>query len=144
MIGSARTGKSCLLHQFIENKFKQGSEHTAGQEFAPRGGQRGWGDCDAPGLGHSRPGGALWVSDMELLLTGGWSPAWVPAWVQLAGRLASGGRTLASPHIVACLCGFKKDLDPERKLTFLEASRFAQENELMFLAISVLTGKRLS
>lgn len=89
-------------------------------------------------------GGALWVSDMELLLTGGWSPAWVPAWVQLAGRLASGGRTLASPHIVACLCGFKKDLDPERKLTFLEASRFAQENELMFLAISVLTGKRLS
>lgn len=51
---------------------------------------------------------------------------------------------LASPHIVAHLCGFKKDLDPERNLTFLEASRFVQENELMFLAISVLMGKRLS
>lgn len=37
-------------------------------------------------------------------------------------------RTLASPNIVVILCGNKKDLDPEREVTFLEASRFAQEN----------------
>jgi hypothetical protein len=29
---------------------------------------------------------------------------------------------------VVILCGNKKDLDPEREVTFLEASRFAQEN----------------
>lgn len=37
-------------------------------------------------------------------------------------------RTLASPNIVIILCGNKKDLDADREVTFLEASRFAQEN----------------
>ena len=37
-------------------------------------------------------------------------------------------RTLASPNIVIVLVGNKKDLDSEREVTFLEASRFAQEN----------------
>ncbi|XP_028698641.1 ras-related protein Rab-4B isoform X2 [Macaca mulatta] len=52
-------------------------------------------------------------------------------------------RTLASPNIVVILCGNKKDLDPEREVTFLEASRFAQENELMFLETSALTGENV-
>lgn len=37
-------------------------------------------------------------------------------------------RTLASPNIIIILCGNKKDLDADREVTFLEASRFAQEN----------------
>ena len=37
-------------------------------------------------------------------------------------------RTLASPNIVIILVGNKKDLDSEREVTFMEASRFAQEN----------------
>ena len=37
-------------------------------------------------------------------------------------------RTLASPNIVIILVGNKKDLEAEREVTFLEASRFAQEN----------------
>ena len=36
-------------------------------------------------------------------------------------------RTLASPNIVIILLGNKKDLDADREVTFLEASRFAQE-----------------
>ena len=39
-------------------------------------------------------------------------------------------RTLASPNIVILLVGNKKDLEAEREVTFLEASRFAQENGL--------------
>lgn len=35
---------------------------------------------------------------------------------------------LASQNIVIILCGNKKDLDSDREVTFLEASRFAQEN----------------
>lgn len=35
---------------------------------------------------------------------------------------------LASQNIVIILCGNKKDLDTDREVTFLEASRFAQEN----------------
>lgn len=43
VIGSAGTGKSCLLHQFIEGRFKDDSSHTIGVEFgskvAPVGGK---------------------------------------------------------------------------------------------------------
>ncbi|KAK2561146.1 Ras-related protein Rab-4B [Acropora cervicornis] len=52
-------------------------------------------------------------------------------------------RTLASPNIVIILIGNKKDLDNDREVTFLEASRFAQENELMFLETSALTGENV-
>ncbi len=33
VIGSAGTGKSCLLHQFIENRFKEESSHTIGKHL---------------------------------------------------------------------------------------------------------------
>ena len=36
--------------------------------------------------------------------------------------------------------GNKKDLEEEREVTFLEASRFAQENDLIFLETSAKTG----
>ncbi|XP_056268241.1 ras-related protein Rab-4A isoform X1 [Pseudoliparis swirei] len=52
-------------------------------------------------------------------------------------------RMLASQNIVIILCGNKKDLDVDREVTFLEASRFAQENELMFLETSALTGENV-
>merc|ERR1740128_46841 len=52
----------------------------------------------------------------------------------------TGARTLASPAIVIILVGNKKDLQEEREVTFLEASRFAQENGLMFLETSAKTG----
>lgn len=41
-------------------------------------------------------------------------------------------RMLASQNIVIILCGNKKDLDADREVTFLEASRFAQENGKLF------------
>uniref|UniRef100_A0A8C3G3E3 RAB4B, member RAS oncogene family n=1 Tax=Cyclopterus lumpus TaxID=8103 RepID=A0A8C3G3E3_CYCLU len=58
-------------------------------------------------------------------------------------RISPYARTLASPNIVIILCGNKKDLDADREVTFLEASRFAQENELMFLETSALTGENV-
>jgi len=42
-------------------------------------------------------------------------------------------RTLASPDIVIILVGNKIDLEKEREVSYLEASRFAQENGLFFL-----------
>uniref|UniRef100_A0A2K6PPX3 RAB4A, member RAS oncogene family n=1 Tax=Rhinopithecus roxellana TaxID=61622 RepID=A0A2K6PPX3_RHIRO len=50
---------------------------------------------------------------------------------------------LASQNTVIILCGNKKDLDVDREVTFLEASRFAQENKLMFLETSALTGENV-
>ena len=36
VIGSAGIGKSCLLHQFIEGRFKEDSSHTIGVEFGSK------------------------------------------------------------------------------------------------------------
>ncbi|GFG28707.1 hypothetical protein Cfor_05989 [Coptotermes formosanus] len=55
----------------------------------------------------------------------------------------SDARTLASPNIIILLVGNKRDLDGDREVTFLEASRFAQENELMFLETSAKTGENV-
>ncbi len=41
-------------------------------------------------------------------------------------------RQLASPNIVIILCGNKKDLEDQRQVTFLEASRYAQEHGKVF------------
>ena len=46
-------------------------------------------------------------------------------------------RTLASPNIVIVLVGNKKDLEAEREVTFLEASRFAQENGELYFTLLV-------
>lgn len=52
-------------------------------------------------------------------------------------------RTLASPHIIIILVGNKKDLEEAREVTFLEASNFAQENDLIFLETSAKTGENV-
>uniref|UniRef100_A0A8V5GQY3 Ras-related protein Rab-4 n=1 Tax=Melopsittacus undulatus TaxID=13146 RepID=A0A8V5GQY3_MELUD len=146
VIGSAGTGKSCLLHQFIENKFKQDSNHTIGVEFGSKvvnvGGKtvklQIW---DTAGQERFRSvtrsyyrgaAGALLVYDITSRETYNALTNWL-----------TDARTLASPNIVIILCGNKKDLDAEREVTFLEASRFAQENELMFLETSALTGENV-
>ncbi|XP_042153046.1 ras-related protein Rab-4B isoform X1 [Oncorhynchus tshawytscha] len=160
VIGSAGTGKSCLLHQFIETKFKQDSNHTIGVEFGSRvvnvGGKtvklQIW---DTAGQERFRSvtrsyyrgaAGALLVYDITSRETYNALTNWL-----------TDARTLASPNIVIILCGNKKDLDADREVTFLEASRFAQENgreyrflltvltatELMFLETSALTGENV-
>ena len=48
---------------------------------------------------------------------------------------------MARPDISIVMTGNKSDLKDERQVTFLEASRFAQENDAMFLETSALTGK---
>lgn len=86
----------------------------------------------------------------------GWGRAWAPfsratflvclfhsreTYNSLAAWLTD-ARTLASPNIVVILCGNKKDLDPEREVTFLEASRFAQENGEGWVVLGARWGRR--
>eukprot|EP00041_Stephanoeca_diplocostata_P007014 m.96989 g.96989 ORF g.96989 m.96989 type:complete len:210 (+) comp16678_c0_seq1:125-754(+) len=146
VIGNANTGKSCLLHQFIENKFKTESSHTIGVEFGSKvincGGKsiklQIW---DTAGQERFRSvtrsyyrgaAGALLVYDISSRETYNALNNWL-----------TDARTLASADIVIVLVGNKKDLEADREVTFLEASRFAQENELMFLETSARTGENV-
>ncbi|EGD81649.1 hypothetical protein PTSG_02365 [Salpingoeca rosetta] len=146
VIGNANTGKSCILHQFIENKFKSDSTHTIGVEFGSKvincGGKsvklQVW---DTAGQERFRSvtrsyyrgaAGALLVYDISNRESFNALTNWL-----------TDARTLASPDIVIVLVGNKKDLEADREVTFLEASRFAQENELMFLETSARTGENV-
>ncbi|XP_064403744.1 ras-related protein Rab-4B-like [Halichondria panicea] len=146
VIGNAGVGKSCLLHQFIEQKFKQDSNHTIGVEFGSKVVNLSsksvklqvW---DTAGQERFRSvtrsyyrgaAGALLVYDISSRETYNSLTNWL-----------TDARTLASPNIVIVLVGNKKDLDADREVTFMEASRFAQENELSFLETSALTGENV-
>merc|ERR1712198_153244 len=144
VIGSAGTGKSCLLHQFIEGRFKNDAHHTIGVEFGSKivnisGKSIKLQIWDTAGQERFRSvtrsyyrgaAGALLVYDITSRET----------FNSLANWLTD-ARTLASPSIVILLVGNKKDLEDEREVTFLEASRFAQENDLIFLETSAKTGE---
>jgi len=145
IIGSAGVGKSCILHHFIENKFKSESSHTIGVEFgskiiSARGKRAKLQIWDTAGQERFRSvtrsyyrgaAGALLVYDVTSRETFNALTNWL-----------TDARTLASPNIVIILVGNKKDLE-EREVTFLEASKFAQENELIFLETSALTGEHI-
>lgn len=44
------------------------------------------------------------------------------------GNWLTDAQNLANPNLVVLLVGNKRDLEAERQVSFLEASRFAQEN----------------
>jgi len=144
IIGDAACGKSCILHRFIDDKFKKESTHTIGVEFGSKiievGGQHVklqiW---DTAGQERLRSvtrsyyrgaAGAVLVYD----ITSRESYNHVNSWLEDA-------RALANPDIAIVLVGNKIDLASEREVTFMEASRFAQENDLIFLETSALTGE---
>uniref|UniRef100_A0A8C2KMJ7 Ras-related protein Rab-4 n=1 Tax=Cyprinus carpio TaxID=7962 RepID=A0A8C2KMJ7_CYPCA len=153
VIGNAGTGKSCLLHHFIEKRFKDDSNHTIGVEFGSKvisvvskfvklqiwdtAGQERFRSVTRSY--YRGAAGAL------LMFIYGHLPRAIlcrETYNTLTNWLTD-ARMLASQNIVIILCGNKKDLDADREVTFLEASRFAQENELMFLETSALTGENV-
>ncbi|XP_014251556.1 ras-related protein Rab-4B [Cimex lectularius] len=146
VIGSAGSGKSCLLHQFIEKKFKSESSHTIGVEFGTKivtiGGKniklQIW---DTAGQERYRcltrsyyrgAAGALLVYDIANRES-----------YNSLGEWLADAKSLASPNIVIILAGNKKDLEDERQVTFLEACRFAQENELVYLETCAKSGENV-
>ncbi|TFK77129.1 ras-domain-containing protein [Pluteus cervinus] len=145
VIGEAATGKSCLLHHFTHNSFKDHSQHTIGVEFSSRLVKLGekriklqlW---DTAGQERFRSvtrsyyrgaAGAILVYDITNR----------ESFKNLSRWLAD-ARALASPHLVCVLVGNKSDKEEEREVEWSEASRWAAENGecLHFLEASSLTG----
>uniref|UniRef100_A0A2K6PQ04 RAB4A, member RAS oncogene family n=1 Tax=Rhinopithecus roxellana TaxID=61622 RepID=A0A2K6PQ04_RHIRO len=120
-----KTGKSCLFHQFIE-KNQNDSNHTIGVEF----GSKVINVCGK-------------YVKLQIRDTSVKRSYYLGATGALLIYNISNAGMLASQNTVIILCGNKKDLDVDREVTFLEASRFAQENKLMFLETSALTGENV-
>jgi len=142
IIGEAGTGKSCLLYHFIQNTFKEHSQHTIGVEFSSRTVMIGekriklqlW---DTAGQERFRSvtrsyyrgaAGALLVYD----ITNRSSFLSLPRWLADA-------RALASPQLITVLVGTKTDREDERQVEWSEANAWANENDIHYLETSSLS-----
>ncbi|OBZ79149.1 Ras-related protein Rab-4B [Grifola frondosa] len=141
IIGEAGTGKTCLLHQFTHNSFKEHSQHTIGVEFSSRTVKLGekriklqlW---DTAGQERFRSvtrsyyrgaAGAILVYDITSRAS-----------FSNLSRWLADARALASPHLVTVLVGNKSDREEDREVEWSEASRWAAENDVHFLEASSL------
>eukprot|EP01006_Ploeotia_vitrea_P045838 TRINITY_DN66973_c5_g2_i2.p1 TRINITY_DN66973_c5_g2~~TRINITY_DN66973_c5_g2_i2.p1 ORF type:complete len:223 (-),score=93.66 TRINITY_DN66973_c5_g2_i2:59-697(-) len=144
IIGDTGTGKSCLLKWFLEGSFHKSMSHTIGVEFGSKvvnvGGKRVklqiW---DTAGQERFRAVtrsyyrgavGCLLVYDITSRDTYNHLVSWL-----------TDARTLARSDITVIVVGNKSDKKAAREVTLLEASRFAQENDLLFMETSAKTGE---
>jgi len=146
VIGDAATGKSCILHRFTQNKFKSDSTHTIGVEFGSRVIETGGKNLklqvwDTAGQERFRSvtrsyyrgaAGCVLVYDISSRESFNHVLAWL-----------NDARSLATSNLVICLVGNKTDLQNDREVTFLEASRFAQDNDIMFVETSAKNGENV-
>lgn len=146
LIGDAGTGKSCILHQFIEGKFRSGpARQTIGVEF----GQKVvavnnlclklqiW---DTAGQERFRSVTRTYyrgATGVMIVYDVGSRQSFnnVINWYNDAINLNGSGK-----DICVIICGNKCDNDEERQVSLLEGSRFALENNCMFLETSALDG----
>lgn len=145
IIGDAGSGKSCLMHQFIEKRAKEKSCHTIGVEFGSKiiqVGGRGiklqiW---DTAGQEAFRSitrayyrgaTGALLVYDISRRAS----------FEHLAQWLLD-ARQNAQPNMVIILIGNKSDLQ-KREVMYEEGAWFARQNGLFFLETSAKTGQNV-
>ncbi|EDX05034.1 GD23961 [Drosophila simulans] len=146
IIGDMGVGKSCLRHQFTEKKFMANCPHTIGVEFGTRIIEvddkkiklQIW---DTAGQERFRAvtrsyyrgaAGALMVYDITRRSTYNHLSSWL-----------TDTRNLTNPSTVIFLIGNKSDLESTREVTYEEAKEFADENGLMFLEASAMTGQNV-
>eukprot|EP00808_Paulinella_micropora_P025654 g50787.t1 len=144
IIGDTGTGKSCLLRYFLEKTFVRNTTHTIGVEFGSKVVEVGkhkvklqiW---DTAGQERYRSVtksyyrgaiGCLVVYD----ITSRESYNHLLPWLNDA-------KSLARSDLAAVIVGNKCDLKDDRDVTVLEASRLAQENDLLFMEASARSGE---
>ena len=140
-------GKSCILLQFTDNKFREQHEITIGVEFESK-------TIEVDGklikiqiwdtAGHEAfqsitrtyykgAVGALLVYDITRKETFNHLVKWL-----------SEVKENASKEITIILIGNKNDLENERQVTYEEGESFAKENNLLFLETSAKTSKNIT
>jgi small GTP-binding protein len=135
-------GKSCILLQFTDNKFRHQHELTIGVEFGAKSIQINgktikiqiWDTAGQEAFQaitrtyYKGAIGALLVYDITRKETF----THVTKWLEDV-------RTNSSKSVTVILIGNKKDLDDKRQVSFEEGEAFAKEHGLMFLETSAKT-----
>ena len=142
IVGDMAVGKSCLLLQFTDNKFRHQHELTIGVEFGGKTIQVNgknikiqiWDTAGQEAFQaitrtyYKGATGALVVYDITRRDTFTHVTKWL-----------DDVRTNSSKNVTIILIGNKKDLEDKRQVSYEEGEAFAKENGLMFLETSAKT-----
>lgn len=146
IIGESGTGKSCILHYLLENRFKKNPNHTVGVEFGCKhmeilGKRIKLQIWDTAGQERFRSvtksyyrgaAAAILVYDITNTETFAKLNTWI-----------NDAKTLSRQDICMIILGNKSDLGSARTVSFLQAANFCQENQIQFLETSAVTGENI-
>ncbi|KAK4054464.1 hypothetical protein OIV83_000958 [Microbotryomycetes sp. JL201] len=152
IIGDSGVGKSCLMHHFLNDQFRDPSPHTIGVEFSSTL-MRLPSSAPSSSISGARAPNSKTLK-VQLLVRNGFAPSqettteehvalsFRASFDSLSSWLAD-ARALASPDLKVVLVGNKLDQDEHRQVPYLEASRWAQAHNILFLETSSLTGENV-
>ncbi|EAS04830.2 small guanosine triphosphatase family Ras family protein (macronuclear) [Tetrahymena thermophila SB210] len=142
IIGDTGVGKSCILSQFIDKRFKEKHDVTIGVEFGARmisfdnkniklqiwdtAGQESFRSITRSY--YRSAAGALLVYDITKRES-----------FQHLGRWLEEARQNGNPQMSFILVGNKCDLEQDRQVSYEEGEKFAKEHDLVYLEVSAKT-----
>ena len=148
IIGNPSVGKSCILNQFLNNRFSEEYEITVGVEFGAKtieiedGSKVKLQVWDTAGqesfksITRSYYRGAA-VALLVYDITNRQSFDSIINWLEEC-------RINGNPELVLVLVGNKRDLASSREVSFEEAERFAKDHGMLFIETSAKTAENVS
>ena len=143
VVGNQGTGKSCILNRFVNETFDENYQATIGLDFQSKNVAIHDQDVrlilyDTAGQEKFRSLIPMYIREAQIILliydiSDKDSFDSIPKWIQEV-------LDIKNSEAVFALIGNKNDLEKERKVTFEEGQKFADENKFIFQEVSAKNG----
>ena len=143
VVGDQSTGKSCILNRFVNEIFEENYQATIGLDFQSKNVTIHDQDVrlilyDTAGQEKFRSLIPMYIREAQIILliydiSDKDSFDSIPKWIQEV-------LDVKNSEAVFALIGNKNDLEKERKVTFEEGQKFADENKFIFQEVSAKNG----
>ena len=144
VVGNQGTGKSCILNRFINETFEENYEATIGLDFQSKNITIHDQDVrliiyDTAGQEKFRSLIPMYIREAQIILfiydiSDEESFNSIPKWIQEV-------KEVLKEEVVFVLIGNKIDLESQRKVSFEDGKKFAEQNNFVFQEVSAKTGK---
>ena len=144
VVGNQGTGKSCILNRFVNETFDENYQATIGLDFQSKNVAIHDQDVrlilyDTAGQEKFRSLIPMYIREAQIILliydiSDKDSFDSIPRWIQEV-------LDVKNTDAVFALIGNKNDLENDRKVTFEEGKKFAEENKFIFQEVSAKSGK---
>ena len=144
VVGNQGTGKSCILNRFVNEAFEENYQATIGLDFQSKNITIHDQDVrlilyDTAGQEKFRSLIPMYIREAQIILliydiSDKESFESMPKWIQEI-------LDVKNSEAIFVLIGNKIDLESERKISYEEGKKFAEENNFIFQEVSAKTGK---